>query len=191
MASHSGDFKTSLEKAKEATKRERALSKEREKEKDTASADGTANNTNVDLTFAVLFNLADQFQNNGLYQEALNAYSALVKNKQFTQAGKLRVNMGHIYFQQQQYAQAIKMYRMALDQLSSTKNREPRYACLCIENFSYTNWPMLIIVRMKILRNIGISHLQQGQFKDAASSFESIVDTMPDFRTGNALYSLA
>ena len=36
----------------------------------------------------------------------------------FNNAGRLRVNMGNIYFKLGQYAKAIKFYRMALDQVS-------------------------------------------------------------------------
>ena len=43
--------------------------------------------------------------------------TAIVKNKSYTQSGRLRVNMGNIYFEQKKYSSAIKMYRMALDQV--------------------------------------------------------------------------
>ena len=45
----------------------------------------------------------------------------MVKNKAFNQSGKLRVNIGNIYVEQKKYSQAIKMYRMALDQISNSK----------------------------------------------------------------------
>ena len=45
--------------------------------------------------------------------------AAIVKNKAYTQSGRLRVNMGNIYFEQKKYTGAIKMYRMALDQVGS------------------------------------------------------------------------
>jgi intraflagellar transport protein 88 len=35
-----------------------------------------------------------------------------VKNKSFAQSGRLRVNMGNIYFEQEKFPNAIKMYRM-------------------------------------------------------------------------------
>jgi intraflagellar transport protein 88 len=60
-----------------------------------------------------------------MYQEALNSYGVIVKNKMFNQSGRLRVNMGNIYFEQQKYNQAVKMYRMALDQIPNT-NRDIR-----------------------------------------------------------------
>ena len=34
--------------------------------------------------------------------------------------GRLRVNMGNIYVEQRKYPQAIKMYRMALDQIQDS-----------------------------------------------------------------------
>ena len=49
-----------------------------------------------------------------------------VKNKQYPQAGRLRVNMGNIYYEQKKYANAIKMYRMAMDQIPNT-SREIRF----------------------------------------------------------------
>ena len=41
-----------------------------------------------------------QYHLNGMYQEALSTYSLIVKNKQYPQSGRLRVNMGNIYFEQ-------------------------------------------------------------------------------------------
>ncbi len=49
-----GDFAQALEKAKEAGKKERALCKHREKH-------GLADQINVELTYAVCFNLANQY----------------------------------------------------------------------------------------------------------------------------------
>jgi len=72
----------------------------------------------------------------------------IVKNKQYSQSGRLRINMGNIYYEQKKYPQvtssylhtqntcypiyfrcfpqAIKMYRMALDQIPAT-GKELRY----------------------------------------------------------------
>lgn len=55
------------------------------------------------------------FHANGLHQESLNSYTIILKNKQYPQASRLRVNMGNIYFEQKKYDQSIKMYNMALD----------------------------------------------------------------------------
>jgi intraflagellar transport protein 88 len=52
--------------------------------------------------------------------QALHTYQLIVKNKQYQNAGRLRVNMGNIYYEQKKYPNAIKMYRMALDQVPNT-----------------------------------------------------------------------
>ena len=44
----------------------------------------------------------------------------------FNNAGRLRVNMGNIYFKLGQYAKAIKFYRMALDQVSANYREKGR-----------------------------------------------------------------
>ncbi len=72
---------------------------------------------NFDLTYAVCFNLANCYYLVKMYDEALNTYNLIVKNKQYPQSGRLRVNMGNIYFEQKKYPMAVKMYRMALDQV--------------------------------------------------------------------------
>jgi intraflagellar transport protein 88 len=59
------------------------------------------------------------FSSLGLAQ-ALNTYTLVVKNKNYPQAGRLRVNMGNIYYMQKKYVQANKMYRMALDQIPNS-----------------------------------------------------------------------
>ncbi|RKO84222.1 hypothetical protein BDK51DRAFT_35234 [Blyttiomyces helicus] len=110
-----GHLQQSLEKAKEAGKRERQLSKQR----DQSGLADSANPT-TDITYAVLFNLANQYHANKMFQEALNTYAVIVKNKLFNQPGKLRVNMGNIYFEMRKFGQAVKMYRMALDQIPSS-----------------------------------------------------------------------
>ncbi len=44
-------------------------------------------------------------------------FQVITKNRMFNNAGRLKVNMGNIYFKLGQYAKAIKFYRMALDQV--------------------------------------------------------------------------
>ncbi|KAK5667654.1 Intraflagellar transport protein 88 [Batrachochytrium dendrobatidis] len=150
-----GNFQQALDKAKEAGKKERQLSKQREEL-------NLGDQINLDLTYCVLFNLANQYHSNKMYQEALNSYAVIVKNKLFNQSGRLRVNMGNIYFEQCKYGQAVKMYRMALDQIPST-NRD---------------------FRLKIMRNIGSAFIKMGQFQDAITSLEAIMEGNPDHHTG-------
>jgi len=146
---------SALDKAKEAGKRERYLCKQREQH-------GLADQINIDLTYSVCFNLANQYHANGMYTEALNTYSLIVKNKQYAQSGRLRVNMGNIYYEQQKYPAAIKMYRMALDQIPNTGKE----------------------IKHKIVRNIGNAFVRLGQFQDALASYEQIMESSPDLQTG-------
>ncbi len=41
----------------------------------------------------------------------------------FSSGGRLRVNMGNVYYEQKKYPLAIKNYRMALDQIPETHKR--------------------------------------------------------------------
>lgn len=150
-----GDFSGSLDEAKEAAKRERSLCKYRE-------SNGLVDQINIDLTYAVCFNLANAYHKNKMYEEALHTYNLLVKNKQYPQSGRLRVNMGNIHYEQKKYPMAIKMYRMALDQIPNTGKE----------------------IRFKIFRNIGNAFVRLGQFQDAIQSYETIMGGSPDFQTG-------
>ena len=80
----------------------------------------------------------------------------------FNNGSRLRVNMGNIYTAQKKYPQAIKMYRMALDQIGEVHKS----------------------VRLKILQNIGSVFVKMGQYADAITSFEHIMSEQPDFKTG-------
>lgn len=68
------------EKAKEAGRKERVLVRQREQL-------GVADQINLDLTYSVLFNLANRYAETEMYQEALNTYQVIVRNKMFAHAG--------------------------------------------------------------------------------------------------------
>ena len=70
--------------------------------------------------------------------------------------------MGNICVEQGKYAKAIKMYRMALDQIPDVHK----------------------VVRLKILQNIGIVFVKMGRYADAITSFEHIMEEKPNFKTG-------
>lgn len=148
------DFEKALEKAKEAGKAERTLSKFRE-------SHNLLDHINSDLTYAICFNLANAYYHNKLYDEAINTYQLIVKNKNYPQSGRLRLNMGVIYYEQKKYPQAIKMFRMALDQIPATGKE----------------------LRFKIMRNIGNAFVKLGQFQDAIDSFDSVMNGSPDIQT--------
>ncbi|VDP24165.1 unnamed protein product [Schistosoma margrebowiei] len=113
VAACQAEITLALEKAKEASRKERVLARQREQL-------GVADQINLDLTYSVLFNLANRYTANGMYQEALNTYQAIVRNKMFAHAGRLKVNMGNIYYIQKNYSKAIKFFRMGLDQVPNT-----------------------------------------------------------------------
>lgn len=148
------DFRGALEKAKEAGKAERALCKFRESK-------SLVDHINLDLTYAICFNLANAYHHNKMYEEALNTYQLIVKNKQYPQSGRLRINMGNIYYEQKKFPQAIKMYRMALDQIPATGKE----------------------LRWRVVRNIGNSFVKLGQFQDAIESYETVMSNSPDTQT--------
>ncbi|KAK9806351.1 hypothetical protein WJX72_011075 [[Myrmecia] bisecta] len=150
-----GDNTAALERAKEAGKRDQQVRKLREQV-------GLMEQINAELTFAVVLNMAHMYHANQLYTEALNAYTMLVKNKAYPQAGRFRVNMGNIYFEQRKFPAAIKMYRMAVDQVATTSRS----------------------ARLKIMRNIGIAFVRMGQYQDALQTFESIMEAQPDHHAG-------
>ncbi|CAH1799275.1 unnamed protein product [Owenia fusiformis] len=149
------EFQLALEKAKEAGRKERQLVRQREQ----MSAN---DQINLDLTYSVLFNLANQYAANEMYGEAINTYQVIVKNKMFSNAGRLKVNMGNIYFKQKQWQKSVKMYRMALDQVPNTHKN----------------------MRIKIMSNIGIAFVKMNQYNDAITSFEHIMMEQPTIATG-------
>eukprot|EP00070_Physeter_catodon_P046189 XP_028353083.1 intraflagellar transport protein 88 homolog isoform X2 [Physeter catodon] len=155
IANSCGDLRLALEKAKDAGRKERVLVRQREQVT-------SPENINLDLTYSVLFNLASQYSANEMYPEALNTYQVIVKNKMFSNAGRLKVNMGNIYLKQRNYSKAIKFYRMALDQIPSVHKE----------------------MRIKIMQNIGVTFIKTGQYSDAINSFEHIMSMAPNLKAG-------
>lgn len=97
-----------------------------------------------------------------MHSEALNAYQVITRNRMFNNASRLKINMGNIYAKLGQLTRAIKLYRMALDQVPSAHKD----------------------LRLKIMHNIGLLFVRMGQFNDACMSFEFIMQEKPDFKTG-------
>ncbi|XP_077473993.1 intraflagellar transport protein 88 homolog isoform X3 [Stigmatopora argus] len=155
MAQSTGNSQLALEKAKEAEKKERALVRQQEQSED-------PDQINLDLTYAVLLNLANQCENNEMYPEALNHYLVIIKNKMFTTAGRLKVNMANIWVKQKNYTKAVKFYRMALDHISDDYKE----------------------MRIKIMQNIGTVFMLLGQYSEAVSSFEHIMRNSANVRSG-------
>eukprot|EP00939_MAST-03C_sp_MAST-3C-sp1_P001545 g1545.t1 len=150
-----GEKDEALKRAKEAVKKERALNRFRE-------SNNLSDSINLDLTYCVCFTLASAYEAKGMSTEALNTYTLVVKNKQYPHAGRLRVNMGNIYFREKKYLQAVKMYRMALDQIPATERE----------------------AQIRVLRNIGNSFVKLGQFSEAIESYERVMEESPDIQSG-------
>ncbi|XP_055309394.1 intraflagellar transport protein 88 homolog [Sitodiplosis mosellana] len=150
------NLSSALNKAKEAFSYDRTLLKLRDQ-------NGDSSYHNSDITFAVLFNLANIYAKSKMYVEALNTYAMMTKNKMFLNVNRLKLNMGNIYFQLGHFSKAIKMYRMALDQVPSNQKE----------------------LRLKISHNIGILFIKMGQYSDAATSFEFIMsEQRADLKSG-------
>ncbi|XP_045130725.1 intraflagellar transport protein 88 homolog isoform X2 [Portunus trituberculatus] len=155
LAASRGEIRLSLDRAKEASSKERSLIRQREQA-------GLSDGHNLDLTFSVLFNLANQYAANDMYTEALNTYQVITKDRMFNNSGRLRVNMGNIHYKMGQYSKAIKFYRMALDQVPNTHKS----------------------MRIKIMHNIGLVFVRMGQYSEACTSFEYIMQEEANFKTG-------
>eukprot|EP00484_Ammonia_sp_Unknown_P022765 CAMPEP_0197030388 /NCGR_PEP_ID=MMETSP1384-20130603/9631_1 /TAXON_ID=29189 /ORGANISM="Ammonia sp." /LENGTH=780 /DNA_ID=CAMNT_0042459721 /DNA_START=22 /DNA_END=2364 /DNA_ORIENTATION=- len=162
FASASGDYDGALKLAQNARKKENEVSAFREKH-------SLEEQLNTDLTFAVLFNLGYIYELKRMYTEALTIYNSIISGNQALQTAnnqieimsRVRLQIGNIYYEQEKYELAIKMYRMSLDQIG---------------DISYK-------LKMCIMRNIGNAFLKLGQFVDAIQSFEHIVEIMPDVHT--------
>lgn len=153
-ASADGDHVLALEKAKEAGKKERSLHKFR-------AAHKLLEQANVDLMYCVCFNLAQAYAACDLAKEATDTYMLLVKNNTYPTAGRLRVNVGNVHFARGDYAEAVKQYRMALDQVTGTNSH----------------------LRLRIQRNIAAAFIKQGQFTEAITVLEAIMGALPDFQS--------
>ncbi|KAJ3660276.1 hypothetical protein Zmor_004731 [Zophobas morio] len=155
IAECEGDFRKALAKAKEGSNKERILIKMQEQS-------DLGDLHDIDLTFVVLFTLGNQYAANELYTEALSTYQMIIKNRMFSNAHRLKINMGNIYFKQGQYQMAVKMYRMALDQVSSSQKN----------------------LRIKIMHNIAMVFIKMGQWEEAISSLEYIMSEQACHRAG-------
>lgn len=148
-----GDVATALKKAKHAANLNKKLEVHR------ASSGGME--PNVDLTFSVHFNLAVQFEANKLWDQAIKTYKYIVAQKHYVHAGRLHVNIGNIFYEQEKFPEAIKHYKMAVDKLPATAKE----------------------LKFKVQRNIGNSHMRMGKLQDAAQVYEAIMATSPDPRS--------
>lgn len=149
IESDNNDYSLAYEKADAAVKKERQLCKHREMH-------NLMDQINLDLTYAVCFNMALVHEKREMYSEAINTYGIIVKNKQYSNSGRLRVNIGNLYFKQKQFLQAVRMYRIALDQLQDNQNKD---------------------LRLKIQTNIGKALIRAGQYREASEAFAEVLSS--------------
>ncbi|XP_015111353.1 intraflagellar transport protein 88 homolog [Diachasma alloeum] len=149
------NVRVALERARDASSRERVLIRLQEQA-------GLSDSHNVDLTLAVLFNLATQYTNNEMYTEAIATYQAITRNRMFSNSARLKVNVGNIYVKIGQLSQAIKMYRMAFDQAPAAQKD----------------------LRIKITHNIGMVLVRMGRLEEAVNSFEWVMKERSEFKAG-------
>lgn len=64
--------------------------------------------------------MASQLENNEMHNEAIATYEAITRNRMFTNSARLKVNMGNIHVKLGDMSQAVKRYRMCLDQVPAT-----------------------------------------------------------------------
>lgn len=143
-----------LNKAKEAQQKMRVFEKY-------LKTNDLSDLLNVELYFSVGMNLATMFEKNKLFQEALSEYSKLLDMKAHDNTFLVRVNMGNIYFQQEQYSMAIKMYKMALDMAPAKFG----------------------MIKFKLMKNIGHAYVKKKEFLEAISVYEDIINKYPDFES--------
>lgn len=116
---------------------------------------------NYELSFSCGLNLAEQYQKNGLKQEAFREYESLLKSSNYGNNYLVRVNIGNLHFEEGSYRVAIKMYKMALDMASGQFES----------------------IKFKIMKNIGRCHVQLREFPEAVTIYEDIISKFPDFET--------
>lgn len=159
LARSAKDYTAALEKAKQAEKKEKLLRKSSSAGSGTGSISTLSDSSeNPDLTYCVLFNLADCYHMNKMHDEALTVYHALIKSKMYSNAVRLRINMGNIYMELKQFNLALKMYRMAYEQMA----------------------PGHEYIKNKIMSNIVVAYLKMGQYHDSLLSLDMIQNPSED-----------
>jgi intraflagellar transport protein 88 len=108
------------------------------------------------------FNLATLYEYNDMPDDAIKTYTYLINQRGNPFTGRLRINMGNVHYRQKQYPSAIRMYKMALDQMRKDEKSTVH----------------------RIRRNIGNAYFRMGQIRDAVKYFDEAMETVPDFQAG-------
>ncbi|CAF0836099.1 unnamed protein product [Adineta ricciae] len=153
LAYERNDSKLALEKAEEAMQTDKSLGRYREEQ--------NMNESDLNLTGCVILHCANMYTKCGMNTEALNQYNVILKNKLIPVHNRIRLNIGNIFLHSKQYVKALKMYRMALDQISD-QNAD---------------------LKFKIRENIAATHIITGQYAEATQAYESIAQERPNYRS--------
>ena len=152
-----GEIRDALQKGKEAQSKEKHLDRYLEQ-------NDMGEMKNMELYFCVCLNVATLYEKNEQFQEAIQEYTNLTnaKNHEFGVESFVRINMGNIYFKQNNFTMAVKMYKKALDLVPNN---------------------LKMSMKFKIMKNLGHAYVQQNQYFDAINTYEEILDKAPDFET--------
>lgn len=149
-------FTEALQKGKDAMAKQKYMEKYLEE-------NNLTDMINTELHFSVSLNLATLYEQNELYQEAIKEYTNLTNAKNHEEGSMetlVRINMGNIYFKQNNFQMAVRMYKKALDVPNTPKS-----------------------MKYKIMKNLGHVYAQQSQYMDAITTYEVIQDQSPDFES--------
>ena len=147
-----GEHYHALQKAQGAVEKEKILFK-------VMNDSSLSKQQGQSLAFATMFHLAKVYEQNGKTDDAIEIYESLTKQKKFkAYVAQIRISMGNLYSVEGNHAQAIRMYRMALDQTSRNEKEMKR----------------------KLMLSIGISFVHLGKLNDATKSFEDAVELKSD-----------
>ncbi|CAF3860357.1 unnamed protein product [Rotaria sp. Silwood2] len=154
LAYEKNDTKLALEKSEEAVRNEKSLNRYREEQ--------NLGESDLNLTGFAILHCANMLAKCGMNSEAMNQYNLILKGKLLPVPSRLRINIGNIFLRSKQYTKALKMYRMALDQIPE-QNAD---------------------LKFKVRENIAATHILMGQYAEAAQAYESIMQERPNYRSG-------
>ncbi|CAF2190201.1 unnamed protein product [Rotaria magnacalcarata] len=154
FAHEENNIELALEQAEEAMKLDKTHVRYRDEH--------NMSESDVNLSGFVILNCANMFAKCGMKVEAMNLYNLILKNKLLPVHSRVRINIGNIFVSSKQYSKALKMYRMALDQISEQN----------------------VNLKMKVRQNISATHILMGQYAEAAQIYEIVMQERPNYRCG-------
>jgi intraflagellar transport protein 88 len=149
-------FHDSLEKAKEAVREDKELAKY-------CQSNNVGDSQEDYLSFVVLFHLAVSFELNEQYEQAMSTYEVILKTQgKAPTVRNAHVNLGNLYYRKEDFQSAIKEFSAALDQLPDSQRK----------------------MGYLVSANIGKSYIKLGQYRNAITTFETIMSSSPDTDVG-------